>query len=187
MPDSVPSRTSATIRSGGGCSSASVSASLTLVAERTVSARPRNPRSQARNHSSSSSTSNTTPHPTMPLPIVEVVHHVVPERQREPAIGYIDRLAMLRGNLRHHHRAETFHCRSRSMPCGGLTPPALERTVSGVAGGAAGCGAPTIVMVWMPPPVLVNVLPMPTGSNTVPCAVTYGCKLSVIAGLSTED
>src|SRR5213075_1851215 len=86
-----------------------------------------------------------------------------------------------------HDGAETFHCRRRSMPCGGLTPPALERTVSRVAGGAAGCGAPTMVMVWIPPPVLVNALPMPAGSNTVPCAVTYGCRVSAIVGLSTDD
>src|SRR5437868_15372203 len=138
MPDSLPSRTSAIISSGGACSSASVNASLTLVAERTTLARPRNPRSQARSHSSSSSTSNTTPHPTVPLPIVEVVHHAGPERQCELAIGSRAILAVQRGNLRHHDGAETFHCRRRSMPCGGLTPPALERTVSGVAGGAAG-------------------------------------------------
>src|SRR5262245_7516040 len=188
MPDSVPSRMSTTARSGA-CSAAAASASLRFVVECTELARLRKPRSHARSQSSSSSTSNTVPHPTMPLTIVGLVHHVAPERQREPAIERGARLHVSRGNVRHAFawKFSLSHCLRRSIPCGGLTPPALERTVSGVAGGLAGCGAPTIVIVWIPPPVLVNALPIVAGSNTVPCAVTYGCRVSAIAGSITDE
>ena len=53
----------------------------------------------------------------------------------------------------------------------GLVPPMLDLTTSGRAGGAVGCGAPTSVSVYVPPPVFVSVAPRLLGSNVVPKAV----------------
>src|SRR4029079_5198193 len=67
--------------------------------------------------------------------------------------------------------------RSRSRAWSGLIPPRLDLTCSTAP--AAGCGAPTRVKVYRPPPALVIVL-FGLGSNVegAPLAVLYGKTVS---------
>src|SRR5690349_9809424 len=87
-----------------------------------------------------------------------------------------------------------------------LVPPRFDVTISGVAGGTAGSGAPTKVIVESPPPVLVKLLPAPpaagsglyiqtpvglAGSSGLQGAVfnwqAYGFSFRTTCGLDTLD
>src|SRR3954470_21554320 len=65
---------------------------------------------------------------------------------------------------------------------GALTPPELDRTVIGVAGGNAGSGAPTRVRVRTPATSVKGPAPSGFGSNVTPVVVTYGFRNSSAFG-----
>src|SRR3954454_11733342 len=72
------------------------------------------------------------------------------------------------------------------MPDGALTPPELDRTVIGVAGGSAGSGAPTRVRVRTPATSVKGPAPSGFGSNVTPVVVTYGFRNSRAFGSLAE-
>src|SRR3954462_2128734 len=72
------------------------------------------------------------------------------------------------------------------MADGALTPPELDRTVTGVAGGSAGSGAPTRVRVRTPATFVKGPAPSGFGSKMTPVVVTYGFRKSRAFG-SDDD
>src|SRR5436305_13620835 len=72
------------------------------------------------------------------------------------------------------------------MPDGALTPPELDRTVTGVAGGSAGSGAPTRVRVRTPATSVKGPAPSGFGSKMTPVVVKYGFRKSRAFG-SDDD
>src|SRR3954462_2210825 len=72
------------------------------------------------------------------------------------------------------------------MADGALTPPELDRTVIGVAGGSAGSGAPTRVRVRTPATFVKGPAPSGFGSNVTPVLVTDGFRNSRAFGSLEE-